>query len=105
MAPLQHFDACDASATAPALAFGCVIPAEPDVVYPEAHFENAVLALIRDNAPAARNFALIPGFGGLDVAIFTLDAERTNAVFLEIKSFSGQRQGGIGFGRSQGEGP
>jgi len=42
---------------------------------------------------------------GVDIALFVEVDGITRARFFEIKSFGGQRMGGVGFGNQRGEGP
>jgi hypothetical protein len=79
---------------------------EPQTVYPEMKFQEAVVALIKD-VLTERNqqFALLERFG-LDVAVFFEVPQTATAVrLLEVKSFGGQRMGGVGFGNGKGIGP
>ena len=73
---------------------------EPQIVYPEKEFEEAVVQEIK-SLLAGEEHVLMRSFG-LDVALF-LKGDRQR--LLEFKSFGGQRMGGVGFGNKAGEGP
>jgi hypothetical protein len=76
---------------------------EPQRVYPEAEFEAAVVGLIDAGLKRAGiRFQIVPKFG-VDIALFVQGAI-PRVLFVEAKSFGGQRQGGVGFGNSKGEG-
>lgn len=79
---------------------------EPQVVYPEAEFQKAVVTVVKAALTEGdRKFVLLERFG-LDVAIFMEISQRSTAIrFLEVKSFGAQRMGGIGFGNGKGVGP
>lgn len=80
-------------------------PVEPQDVYPEEHFERAVVEVLRSLLTSARvDFVLLPRFG-LDTALFIRRGGSTRALLIEAKSYSAQRQGGVGFGNGRGEGP
>lgn len=76
---------------------------EPTEVYPEKHFEDALAAVVRAALPE-RTAAIVRRFG-LDIAVFIHDPARSRTLFIEAKSFGGQRQGGVGFGNGRGKGP
>jgi hypothetical protein len=77
---------------------------EPIQVYPEKEFEDALTAIVRGVLQEKTPAAVLRGFG-LDIAVFIHDPARPQTVFIEAKSFAGQRQGGVGFGNGRGEGP
>jgi hypothetical protein len=78
---------------------------EPQTVYPEAEFQKAIVALIKGVLTESnRKFALLERFG-LDVAVFFEVPQATTIRLLEVKSFGGQRMGGVGFGNGKGVGP
>jgi hypothetical protein len=79
---------------------------EPQIVYPEAEFQKALVALIKDVLTEKKQkFALLERFG-LDVAVFFKAPQTATAIrLLEVKSFGAQRMGGIGFGNGKGIGP
>jgi len=78
--------------------------AEPEVVYPEERFEEAVFNVLRGGLAAAGcAHCFVPRFG-LDAAIFIGDSA-TKILFVEAKSYGGQRPGAVGFGNGRGEGP
>lgn len=77
---------------------------EPEIIYPEKQFERALEAVIRANLHGSVASAIVPRFG-LDFAIFMHHANSSRIVFVEAKSYGGQRQGGVGFGNGLGEGP
>ena len=80
-----------------------ILPAEPIEVYPEARFEEAVRRLM--DVTLEGNVALIVPKFGLDFGVFVHGPSGCGPVFVEVKSYSGQRQGGVGFGNGKGEGP
>ena len=43
---------------------------------------------------------IVPKFG-LDLGIFTGGGNACRSIFIEAKSYGGQRQGGIGFGKAE----
>ena len=47
---------------------------------------------------------MVPKFG-LDIAVFLEEVGPPQPLFVEVKSYSGKRQGGVGFGNGSGEGP
>jgi len=49
--------------------------------------------------------ALIVPKLGLDFGVFVHSLSGCRPVFIEVKSYGGQRQGGVGFGNGKGEGP
>lgn len=81
-----------------------VFPKEPEEVYPEEKFEEALNELFKRVKDRYRRTTIVPKFG-LDFAFFCSDTCRTRVTFVEVKSYGGQRQGGIGFGNGKGEGP
>ena len=82
------------------------VVAEPTIVYPEAAFETAVLAVLRAGPSMSKlPFVVVPRLG-LDIAVFIGNsAESSRVHFVEAKSYGGQRPGGVGFGNGNGEGP
>jgi hypothetical protein len=77
---------------------------EPSITYPEEHFQNAVVAVIRDILQTSgRQFIVAESFG-LDIAVFVSAEEGTVARFIEVKAFGAQRMGGVGFGNGRGLG-
>lgn len=77
---------------------------EPWIVYPEDEFEKSLHSLISDTLRNDPRGFVVPKFG-LDFAVFTPDPAGYRVIFVEVKSYGGQRQGGIGFGSAKGEGP
>ena len=77
--------------------------AEPPVVYPEALFEEALAPVIQACAQL-RSGTVVRRFG-LDFAVFAGEPSRTNVLFIEVKSYGGQRVGSVGFGNGKGGGP
>jgi hypothetical protein len=79
---------------------------EPDVAYPEETFEAIVLKVLHAGlSTVGVPFCVVPHFG-LDAAIFIGDsAASAKVLFVEAKSYGGQRVGGVGFGNGRGEGP
>ncbi len=78
---------------------------EPEVVYPEQYFEATLRDLLEAVlADLGAPFAVVPHLG-LDIAAFVQTHCATRVLFLEAKSFGGQRPVGVGFGNSRGEGP
>lgn len=75
---------------------------EPEDIYPESIFQAALVRVLE--RIAAPSSVLIESFG-LDVALFLKSPSGTRVRFLEIKSFGGQRMGGVGFGNQRGKGP
>jgi len=74
---------------------------EPSEVFPEERFEEALFVLLKHILDqAGRAFTVVPRFG-LDIAVFFDDGQW---VFIEAKSFYGQRPGGVGFGGKHGRG-
>ena len=76
---------------------------EPKVVYPEKLFEMALDGVIRVGLRSDVAFAIVPRFG-LDLAIVAHSSGASRIVFVEAKSYGGQRQGGVGFGNGVGQG-
>jgi len=83
---------------------------EPENVYPEREFRQAILREIEElcnherSAGSLLDYFVLEDFG-LDVAVFTRRANGQSSVrFFELKAFGGQRAGGVGFGDSRGEG-
>jgi hypothetical protein len=77
---------------------------EPYQVYPEQEFEAALSAVLEQVLTSLSvPFVLLP-HRRLDIAAFFERDGRTHSVLLEVKAFGGQRQGGVGFGDSRGEG-
>jgi len=80
-------------------------PAEPTIVAPESVFEGTVIEAVRGILDeAGRHFLLVPRFG-LDFAVFLESPAGVSVRLVEVKSYSGQREGGVGFGNQRGEGP
>lgn len=77
---------------------------EPVVVYPETEFERALTPLFEAGLRGCQTAVMVPKFG-LDFAVFIQDGSRPSSLFLEVKAYGGQRQGGVGFGNGRGEGP
>lgn len=77
---------------------------EPDIVYPEKQFESVIASLIQTTIQNENQSVIVSRFG-LDLAVFIRRPTASRAVFIEAKSYSGQRQGGVGFGNGRGEGP
>lgn len=77
---------------------------EPSVVYPEKDFENALASVIRAHLPGNVASVIVPRFG-LDFAVFMRSLSGSRVVFVDAKSYGGQRQGGLGFGNGVGRGP
>ena len=80
---------------------GSMAIAEPSVVYPEAQFQSAVRSIVED-VLCGQQFTVLPKFG-LDLAVF-YGAGSSTVRFFEIKSYCGQRMGGVGFGNQHGAG-
>lgn len=80
-----------------------IVP-EPGAVYPESAFELAITEVVRARLDGIDHAVVVPRFG-LDIAVFREGAEGSRVSLIEVKSFNGQRQGGIGFGNGRGEGP
>ena len=79
---------------------------EPEAVYPEEAFEASVLALLEAGMSGLRQRVFIVQHFGLDIAIFIGDTESSaKTLFIEVKSYSAQRMGGVGFGDGKGRGP
>jgi hypothetical protein len=76
---------------------------EPEEICPESIFQSA-LARALEQIVGASPCVMTQSFG-LDIALFLGTASGTCVRFLEIKSFGGQRMGGVGFGNGRGEGP
>jgi hypothetical protein len=77
---------------------------EPAVVYPESEFERALAPLFDAGLRGCRTAVVVPRFG-LDFAVFVQDNGPSRLIFVEAKSYNGQRQGGVGFGNGRGDGP
>jgi|SRR5580765_3169697 len=77
---------------------------EQDVVYPEEQFEKALASLIQAHLQGHAASVIVPKFG-LDLAVFMPLPSASRVVFVEAKSYGGQRQGGVGFGNGVGKGP
>lgn len=75
---------------------------EPIDVYQESSFESAILEVVRTLLQPNSQSVILPRFG-LDIAVFTGGSDG-RAALIEVKSFNGQRQGGIGFGNPRGKG-
>lgn len=76
---------------------------EPEEVCPESEFQRALVKVL-DGIAGTTPRVMIQSFG-VDVALFVEVDGATRVRFLEIKSFGGQRMGGVGFGSPKGEGP
>ena len=76
---------------------------EPTVVYPESEFERSLGPLIERALHGCRT-VVVPKFG-LDIAVFLEDVRPHQPLFVEVKSYGGKRQGGVGFGNGRGKGP
>ena len=76
---------------------------EPTGVYPESEFERSLAPLIERALHGCRA-VVVPKFG-LDIAVFLEDVGPPQPLFVEVKSYGGKRQGGVGFGNGRGEGP
>ena len=77
---------------------------EPTVIYPEEHFQSAIVAVLKDILQTRRHqFILVESFG-LDIALFVKAESGTLARFIEVKAFGAQRIGGVGFGNGRGLG-
>ena len=76
---------------------------EPTVIYPESEFERSLAPLIERALHGCRA-VVVPKFG-LDIAVFLEDVGPPQPLFVEVKSYGGKRQGGVGFGNGRGEGP
>ena len=76
---------------------------EPHVVYAEEQFERALASMIQSHLGNHISSFVLPRFG-LDFAIFVSHPGAPRALFLEAKSYGGQRQGGVGFGNGHSEG-
>jgi hypothetical protein len=74
------------------------------VVYPEKQFEKALASVIQAHLQGSVASVIVPRFG-LDFGVFMYHPIAPRAVFVEAKSYGGQRQGGVGFGDRHGEGP
>jgi hypothetical protein len=77
---------------------------EPEIVYPEEQFEIALDGIIRTGLSGDVPITMVRRFG-LDLAVFVHQSGASRVVFIEAKSYGGQRQGGVGFGNSVGQGP
>jgi hypothetical protein len=77
---------------------------EPHEVFPESEFQGALVGLIRLNIRDDSSFLVVPSFG-LDLAVFDFRLAGPRISFIEVKSFAGQRQGGLPFGAGKGLGP
>lgn len=80
-----------------------IVP-EPNEVYPESAFESSIAKVAHALLDGISQAVIVPRFG-LDIAVFSEGANGARAALIEVKSFNGQRQGGIGFGNARGEGP
>jgi hypothetical protein len=74
---------------------------EPSEVYPEKLFEAALALVIQAAVKENASSLIVPKFG-LDLAVFMPNVTGTRTVFIEAKSYGGQRQGGVGFGTGAG---
>ena len=75
---------------------------EPTGVYPESEFERSLAPLIERALHGCRA-VVVPKFG-LDIAVFLEDVGPPQPLFVEVKSYGGKRQGGVGFGNGRGKG-
>lgn len=80
-----------------------MICAEPIAVYPEKEFEMALRMAIQTSNALAPVCSVVPATE-FDIAVQVL-APKSRTVHVEVKSYGGQRQGGVGFGNRSGEGP
>lgn len=76
---------------------------EPTIVYPEKEFEMALRLAVHSIGESKVPCAIVPG-AGFDIAVQVLSSE-LRTVQVEVKSYGGQRRGGIGFGNGKGSGP
>ena len=76
---------------------------EPTGVYPESEFERSLAPLIERALHGCRAVVVLKF--GLDIAVFLEDVGPPQPLFVEVKSYGGKRQGGVGFGNGRGEGP
>ena len=70
---------------------------EPISAYPEAQFQKALVALIREILAIDKQQFIVVGSFGLDVVAFVRGSVR----LFEVKSFGGQRSGSVGFGNAK----
>jgi len=87
---------------------------EPDIKQgsnPEKTFRESVIEALRDILDRKRTAGLLIDYFilqdfGLDIAVFMKWPDNSSTVrFFELKAFVGSRQGGVGFGNSQGKSP
>mgnify|MGYP001114247857 CR=1 FL=1 len=80
---------------------------EPDIIQgknPEASLQAAVSSEVHSIlAQAEVEYIFLENFG-LDIALFIKNGTREYYRFIELKTFVGSRQGGVGFGNRKGEG-
>ena len=77
---------------------------EPDSVYPECLFQETLIRLVESILSQSNvTGRILKGFG-LDIAVFMIHPQGSACRFLEVKTFGGQRMGGVGFGNQKGEG-
>lgn len=80
---------------------------EPEIVQnknPEINLQNAIVAEIKQilNREGV-TYILIEKFG-LDIGVFIRKEDKEYTRFIEIKTFVGSRNGGVGFGNQEGTG-
>jgi hypothetical protein len=80
-----------------------MVCAEPMVVYPEKEFEMALRMVIHIASTSGLACAIVPATG-FDMAVQVI-APTPRTIHIEVKSYGGQRQGGVGFGNGKGAGP
>lgn len=76
---------------------------EPTIVYPENHFQAAIVAVIKDLFQRRGHRLTVLERFGLDIAIF--DGSANGPRFIEVNAFGAQRMRGVGFGNGRGQGP
>lgn len=78
---------------------------EPTLITSESGFEEVLIKAIHQTlSEAGRNYLVIRHFG-LDIATFIESSAGVVVRLVEVKVYSAQRKGGIGFGNQRGEGP
>jgi len=83
---------------------------EPEIVYPEQRLQQVISHEIQEccrheiSLGSLLEYFTLESFG-LDIAVFLrFPNGRSASRFFELKSFGGQRAGGVGFGNQHGEG-
>jgi hypothetical protein len=76
---------------------------EPTCVYPEKEFEMALRIAIHSAVERSASCSILSG-SGFDLAI-RVGSPEARTVYIEVKSYGRQRQGGVGFGNGKGKGP